>query len=325
MSRRVYVFDTTLRDGEQTPGVSLSIDDKFEIAKALDALGVDIIEAGFPAASEGEFNAVRRIANAGLKAKVAALARLNPSDIETALSTGIKRIHVFIATSDIHLQYKLKKSRQEVLQIIKENISYLKDKGVEIEYSAEDATRTEKEFLLQAFSKAAESGASVLDIADTVGIASPSLIKELVTAVKKEIPDKRVSVHVHNDLGLATANTLAAIEAGADQFHGTVNGIGERAGNVSIEEVVVALKVLYNIETGITLERIYETSKLIEKLTGIRIAKNKPIVGENAFGHESGIHTHGILNNPRTYEPKVLKWLEENDGLWPESFLEVTA
>jgi len=303
MSRRVYVFDTTLRDGEQTPGVSLSIDDKFEIAKALDALGVDIIEAGFPAASEGEFNAVRRIANAGLKAKVAALARLNPSDIETALSTGINRIHVFIATSDIHLQYKLKKSRQEVLQIIKENISYLKDKGVEIEYSAEDATRTEKEFLLQAFSKAAESGASVLDIADTVGIASPSLIKELVTAVKKEIPDKRVSVHVHNDLGLATANTLAAIEAGADQFHGTVNGIGERAGNVSIEEVVVALKVLYNIETGITLERIYETSKLIEKLTGIRIAKNKPIVGENAFGHESGIHTHGILNNPRTYEP----------------------
>jgi len=303
MNRRVYVFDTTLRDGEQTPGVSLSIDDKFEIAKALDALGVDIIEAGFPAASEGEFNAVKRIANAGLKAKVAALARLNISDIETALSTGIKRIHVFIATSDIHLQYKLKKSRQEVLQIIKENISYIKDKGVEIEYSAEDATRTEKEFLLQAFLEAAESGASVLDIADTVGIASPNLIKELVTHVKKEIPDKRVSVHVHNDLGLATANTLAAIEAGADQFHGTINGIGERAGNVSIEEVVVALKVLYNIETGIKLERIYETSKLVEKLTGIRIAKNKPIVGENAFGHESGIHTHGILNNPMTYEP----------------------
>ncbi len=303
MTRRVYVFDTTLRDGEQTPGVSLSIEDKFEIAKALDGLGVDIIEAGFPAASEGEFNAVKKIANSGLKAKVAALARLNKKDMDVTLSTGIKRIHVFIATSDIHLQYKLKKTRDEVLQIIRENISYLKDKGVEIEYSAEDATRTEKDFLLKAFRVAAESGASTLDIADTVGVASPSLMKELVSMIKRDMPDIRVSVHVHNDLGLATANTLAAIEAGADQFHGTINGIGERAGNVSIEEVAVALKVLYGIETGINLQKIYETSKLVEKLTGVRIAKNKPIVGENAFGHESGIHTHGILNNPRTYEP----------------------
>ena len=303
MNKRVYVFDTTLRDGEQTPGVSLSPEDKFEIAKALDELGVDIIEAGFPIASEGEFQAVKRIANAGLRAKVAALARLNRSDIDTALATGIKRIHVFIATSDIHLQYKLKKTREEVLQIIKENISYLKDKGVEIEYSAEDATRTDKGFLLKAFQTAAESGANVLDIADTVGVASPSLIKELVSTVKREIPDVLVSVHLHNDLGLATANTLAAIEAGADQFHGTINGIGERAGNASIEEIVVALKVLYNIETGVKLEKIYETSKLVEKLTGVRIAKNKPIVGENAFGHESGIHTHGIINNPSTYEP----------------------
>ncbi|MGC8569077.1 MAG: 2-isopropylmalate synthase [Nitrososphaeria archaeon] len=305
MSRRVYVFDTTLRDGEQTPGVSLSPDDKLEIARAVDALGVDVIEAGFPAASEGERVAVSRIASAGLRAKVAALARLNRADIDAALSTGIRRIHVFIATSDIHLQYKLKKSREEVLQIIRENIAYVRERNrdVEIEYSAEDATRSEKSFLLRAFLTAAESGAQVLDIADTVGIASPELIRDLVSSVKREIPDRTVSVHLHNDLGLATANTLAAVQAGADQFHGTVNGIGERAGNASIEEIAVALKVLYGIETGIEFRKIYETSKLVEKLTGVRIARNKPIVGENAFGHESGIHTHGILSNPQTYEP----------------------
>lgn len=303
--KRIYVFDTTLRDGEQTPGVSLTPEEKATIAKKLDELGVDIIEAGFPAASEGELEAARLLSKLGLRAKVAALARMNQKDIDLALSTGINRIHVFIATSDIHLKYKLNKSREEVLNIIRDNINYLRSKKVEIEFSAEDSTRSDREYLLKAFKVAHDEGADVLDIADTVGVANPAFIRELVTAVKQETGGARVSVHLHNDLGLATANTLAAIEAGADQFHGTINGIGERAGNASIEEVAVALSFFYKdrFYTGINLGKIYETSRLVEELTGVPVAKNKPIVGENAFGHESGIHTHGIISNPATYEP----------------------
>lgn len=303
MPRRAYILDTTLRDGEQTPGVSLTSDEKVEIAKKVSELGVDVIEAGFPIASEGEYEAVKRIAGLGLSSKVAALARANRKDIELAVSTGAQRVHVFIATSDIHMKYKLKMTREEVLNAIREWISYVRDRGLEVEFSAEDSTRSERGFLIQAFKTAASSGAKMLDIADTVGTASPQLMTELVTQIKREIPNAGVSVHCHNDFGLATANTLAAIVAGADQFHGTINGIGERAGNVSIEEVAVGLKMLYGIETGIKFEKIYETSKLVEKLTGVQVSKNKPLVGDNAFGHESGIHTHGILSNPLTYEP----------------------
>jgi 2-isopropylmalate synthase len=303
LPRRAYILDTTLRDGEQTPGVSLTSDEKVEIAKKVSELGVDVIEAGFPIASEGEYEAVKRIAGLGLSSKVAALARANRKDVELAVSTGAQRVHVFIATSDIHMKYKLKMTREEVLNAISEWISYVRDRGLEVEFSAEDSTRSDRGFLIQAFKTAASSGAKMLDIADTVGIASPQLMTELVTQVKSEIPGVGVSVHCHNDFGLATANTLAAIVAGADQFHGTINGIGERAGNVSIEEVAVGLKMLYGIETGIKFEKIYETSKLVEKLTGVQVSKNKPLVGDNAFGHESGIHTHGILSNPLTYEP----------------------
>jgi 2-isopropylmalate synthase len=303
LPRRAYILDTTLRDGEQTPGVSLTSDEKVEIAKKVSELGVDVIEAGFPIASEGEYEAVKRIAGLGLSSKVAALARANRKDIELAVSTGAQRVHVFIATSDIHMKYKLKMTREEVLNAIREWISYVRDRGLEVEFSAEDSTRSERGFLIQAFKTAASSGAKMLDIADTVGTASPQLMTELVTQIKREIPNAGVSVHCHNDFGLATANTLAAIVAGADQFHGTINGIGERAGNVSIEEVAVGLKMLYGIETGIKFEKIYETSKLVEKLTGVQVSKNKPLVGDNAFGHESGIHTHGILSNPLTYEP----------------------
>ncbi|MGC8557762.1 MAG: 2-isopropylmalate synthase [Nitrososphaeria archaeon] len=303
MPRRAYILDTTLRDGEQTPGVSLTSDEKVEIAKKVSELGVDVIEAGFPIASEGEYEAVKRIAGLGLNSKVAALARANRKDVELAVSTGAQRVHVFIATSDIHMKYKLKMAREEVLNAISEWISYVRNGGLEVEFSAEDSTRSDREFLIKAFKTAASSGAKMLDIADTVGIASPQLMTELVTQVKREIPGVGVSVHCHNDFGLATANTLAAIVAGADQFHGTINGIGERAGNVSIEEVAVGLKMLYGIETGIKFEKIYETSKLVEKLTGVQVSKNKPLVGDNAFGHESGIHTHGILSNPLTYEP----------------------
>jgi len=300
---RVYVLDTTLRDGEQTPGVSLTPDEKVEIAKKLNELGIDVIEAGFPVASEGEYEAVKRIAGLNLNSKVAALARTNRKDVDLAISAGADRVHLFIATSDIHMKYKLKMTRDEVLNSITEWITYVRDRGVEVEFSAEDSTRSDRAFLLQAFKVAAKSGATMLDIADTVGFASPQLMAELVSQIKKEIPGVGVSVHCHNDFGLATANTISAILAGADQFHGTINGIGERAGNASIEEIVVALKILYNVDTGIKFEKIYEISKLVEKLTGVHVSKNKPLVGDNAFGHESGIHTHGILSNPQTYEP----------------------
>ncbi len=300
---RAYVLDTTLRDGEQTPGVSLTSDEKVEIARKLNELGVDVIEAGFPIASEGDYQAVKRIASMNLDSKVAALARTSKKDVELAVSAGVDRVHLFIATSDIHMKYKLNMTRDEVLKSISEWITYVKDRGFEVEFSAEDSTRSDRAFLIQAFKVAANSGAKMLDIADTVGCASPQLMADLVSQVKREIPGVGVSVHCHNDFGLATANTISAILAGADQFHGTINGIGERAGNVSIEEVAVALKTLYNVETGIRFEKIYETSKLVEKLTGVQVSKNKPLVGDNAFGHESGIHTHGILSNPLTYEP----------------------
>ncbi|MCL4344143.1 MAG: 2-isopropylmalate synthase [Nitrososphaerota archaeon] len=300
---RAYVLDTTLRDGEQTPGVSLTSEEKIEIAKKVSELGVDVIEAGFPISSEGEYQAVKKIASLGLGSKVAALARASRKDVELAVSAGVQRVHLFIATSDIHMKYKLNMTREEVLNAISEWAAYVRDRGLEVEFSAEDSTRSDRAFLMQAFKAAAGSGAKMLDIADTVGFASPQLMADLVVQIKKEIPGVGVSVHCHNDFGLATANTLSAIVAGADQFHGTINGIGERAGNVSIEEVAVGLKMLYGIETGIKFEKIYETSKLVEKLTGVQVSKNKPLVGDNAFGHESGIHTHGILSNPLTYEP----------------------
>jgi 2-isopropylmalate synthase len=300
---KVYIFDTTLRDGEQTPGVALTPDEKVEIARQLDKLGVDVIEAGFPASSEGEFEGVRKVSSLGLRSRVAALARSVRGDVDRALAAGVDRIHVFIATSDVHLQYKLKMSREDALASAVDAVSYAKSHGVEVEFSAEDATRTDPQFLRTVFSEVAAAGADVLDIPDTVGVATPERIAELVRLTKEAAPGKIISVHCHDDFGLAVANSVSGVLAGAQQFHATINGIGERAGNASLEEAALVLKFLYGKSVGIKPELIYETSRLVARLTGIYPPPNKALVGDNAFGHESGIHVHGVLEMPSTYEP----------------------
>ncbi|MEM0011236.1 MAG: 2-isopropylmalate synthase [Candidatus Bathyarchaeia archaeon] len=298
----VEIFDTTLRDGEQTPGVSLTPQEKLEIAKQLDRLGVDAIEAGFPIASQGERDAVKLIVKEGLNAEVYALARVNKNDIDAALSCDVNNIHLFIATSDIHLASKLYLSREQALEKAVEGVEYAKSHGLNIEFSAEDATRSDIEYLKKVYKCVVEAGAKRIDIPDTVGVMTPLKISNIVREVKNVV-DVPISVHCHNDFGLAVANTIAAIEAGAKRAHVTVNGIGERAGNAALEEVVMALYSLYGIKTKINTQLIYSTSKLVSQLTGIIVQPNKAIVGENAFGHESGIHTHGILSMPLTYEP----------------------
>ncbi|MFB5597431.1 MAG: 2-isopropylmalate synthase [Nitrosopumilaceae archaeon] len=302
---KVRVFDTTLRDGEQTPGVSLSPEQKLTIAKKLDELGVDAIEAGFPVISDGERKAIKMITDANLSAEICGLARTNKKDIDAAIDSGLNYIHTFIATSDIHLEYKLKLSRDECLAKAIEAVEYGKSHGLQVEFSAEDATRTDREFLKKVFGEVAKAGADRIDIPDTVGYSTPQYIAEItrdaVTAT--QLP---VSVHCHNDFGLAVANTISGIQAGASCAHVTINGIGERAGNASLEEFVMALQCLQfdkKRETGIKTQKLYETSRFISKIVGITVQPNKAIVGENAFGHESGIHTHGVLSNPLTYEP----------------------
>lgn len=308
LPERARVFDTTLRDGEQTPGVSLTPEEKVEIAVALDELGVDVIEAGFPITSSGEAQSVREITRAigeiegSVRAEVCALARSSTKDIDIAVDAGVDSVHIFIATSPLHREYKLKMSREEVLERAANSVEYAKSRGVRVEFSAEDATRTEVDFLIQVFKAVEEAGADRVDIPDTVGVMSPPAMKALVGRVVDEL-NIPVSVHCHNDFGLAVANSLAGIEAGAQQAHVTVNGIGERAGNASLEQFVTALKFLYGIETGIRFSKLRSVSELVEKLTGIQVPPNAPVVGDNAFSHESGIHVHGVLSHPGTYEP----------------------
>ena len=302
---KVRVFDTTLRDGEQTPGVSLSPEKKLNIAKKLDELGIDAIETGFPVISDGEREAVKMIANANLKAELCGLARTNKKDIDAAIDCGLNYIHTFIATSDIHLEYKLKMTRDEALSKAIEAVEYGKSRGLQVEFSAEDATRTDREFLKKVFGEVAKAGADRIDIPDTVGYSTPQYIAE-ITKDAIDATKLPVSVHCHNDFGLAVANAISGIQAGAQCAHVTINGIGERAGNASLEEFVMALNSLQfeqKWETNINTKLLYETSRYVSKLVGITVQPNKAIVGENAFGHESGIHTHGVLSNPLTYEP----------------------
>jgi isopropylmalate/citramalate/homocitrate synthase-like protein len=299
---RVYIFDTTLRDGEQTPGAALRPVDKIRLAEALNELGVDIIEAGFPRVSKGEGEAIKRIAKMGLSSKICVLARCEKADIDSAIDVDSEWIHVFIATSDIHLKHKLMMTRQQVLERAVTMVEYAKAHGFTVHFSAEDATRTELPFLVKVFQEVEKAGADSLDIPDTVGTSLPYVMRHIVSNVKKAVRIP-VAVHCHDDFGLAVANSLAGVEAGAEIVHATVNGIGERAGNASLEEIVAALKFLYGVETGIRFEKIYQTSRLVEKLTGITVPKNKAIVGENSFAHESGIHVHGVLGSPTTYEP----------------------
>lgn len=302
MSDHVRIFDTTLRDGEQTPGVTLTPEQKLEIAVQLDRLGVDVIEAGFPAASTGEMDAVKRITDAGIRAEICALARAVKEDIDAAMKCDPKSIHVFFSTSDIHLKSVLGISYDEALKRIEEAIEYVKGHGFICEFSPMDATRTNREFLKRVCRVVEEAGADRIDIPDTVGIMTPNSMYRLISEIK-EVVRIPISVHCHNDFGLAVANTLAGIEAGAAQAHVTVNGVGERAGNAALEEVVMALHLLYGKKTNIDTTRIYAISQIVKRLTGVPIQPHKPIVGDNAFAHESGIHVRGVVVDPTSFEP----------------------
>ncbi len=300
------IFDTTLRDGEQTPGVSLSPEQKVEIAAALDGLGVDAIEAGFPVVSDGEARAVRAVCAEGLSAEICGLARTERGDIDAAADAGLGYVHAFIATSDIHLEHKLRISRDAAVEKAVAAVEYAKSRGLRVEFSAEDATRTDAGFLARIFGEVARAGADRVDIPDTVGYSTPAHMAEMVRGAAEATGGLPVSVHCHDDFGLAVANAVSGVQAGAACAHVTVNGIGERAGNASLEEFAMALQCLRfgeAYETGIVPARIYEASRLVSRLAGVQVQPNKAIVGENAFGHESGIHTHGVLSNPLTYEP----------------------
>ena len=301
MPQKIYIFDTTLRDGEQTPGVALKTDEKLDIAAALSDIGVDVIEAGFARVSGGETDAIKTIANAGLKSEICSIARANEQDIDIAASTGVTCIHTFIGTSPLHRDYKLKMSKDEILKKIEKSVGYIKSLGLKCEFSCEDATRTELEFLINAFKTAEEAGADRLNVPDTVGVISPEAMYWLIKQLKQHLK-KPISMHCHNDFGMAVANSLAGIRAGAEQVHVTVNGIGERAGNASMEQIAVSLYALYGIKT-INLERIASLSELVEKYTGVAVSDTAPIVGRNAFAHEAGIHVHGVIGKALTYEP----------------------
>ena len=312
MIEKVFIFDTTLRDGEQSPGASMNTAEKVRLATQLEKLGVDIIEAGFPAASEGDFEAVSQVAKKIKQSEVAALCRATVSDIDRAWKAvchaARPRIHTFLATSDIHIKYKLQMTRDEVLESAVAAVKFARTFTENVEFSAEDGSRTDPDFLCNVFEAVIDAGAKTVNLPDTVGYAIPEEFGNLVKYVIDNTPnmDKAIlSVHCHNDLGLATANTLAAIKAGARQAEVTINGIGERAGNTSLEEIVMAINTRPTyaaVTTGIQTKHIYQISRLVSMITGMMVQPNKAIVGANAFAHEAGIHQDGVLKNPMTYE-----------------------
>ena len=310
--KHIKIFDTTLRDGEQSPGCSMNLSEKIEMAKQLEKLGVDIIEAGFAIASPMDHKSVQAIASAVTNCTVASLARCTKGDIDAAWDAVKEakhpRIHVFLATSDIHMKYKLQMSPEEVLRRITDMVGYAKSFCEDIEFSAEDASRSDWAFLAQCYTNAVTAGATTLNVPDTVGYSTPQEMAELITYLRQNvagIENVDISVHCHDDLGMAVANSLACIKAGATQVECTVNGIGERAGNASLEEIVMALHTrrdFYDAETGINTKQIYRSSKLLSNITGVPIPPSKAVVGANAFAHESGIHQHGVIANAQTYE-----------------------
>ncbi len=325
MPKKIYIFDTTLRDGEQSPGINLNVEEKLKIAHQLAKLNVDVIEAGFPIASEGDFEAVKRIAEEVKGPVIAGLARISLKDIDRAWEAlryaERPRIHTFIATSDIHLKHKLKISREEVLERITMGVAHAKKYTNDVEFSPEDGFRTELEFMCRVVETAINAGATVINIPDTVGYATPDEFGYFIRCIKERVPnmDKAIlSVHCHNDLGLAVANSLSALLNGAEQVEVAMNGIGERAGNTALEEIVMALytrQSFYNFYTDINFQEIYRTSKMVSNLTGMPIQYNKAIVGRNAFAHESGIHQDGVLKERTTYEiinPEMIGLIQNN-------------
>src|SRR6266850_1044003 len=310
--QRITIFDTSLRDGEQSPGCSMNVEEKLRLAQQLDRLGVDVIEAGFPIASDGDFEAVKAISASVRRPIVAALARAVPDDIDRAWQAvqgaAHPRIHVFLATSDIHLKYKLRVTREQCLEQARESVRRAKALCADVEFSPEDATRSDQDFLCQVVEAVVAAGATTVNIPDTVGYSTPEeygrllrILRERVAGIEKVT----ISTHCHNDLGLAVANSLAGVQAGARQIECTINGIGERAGNASLEEIVMAMRVRpdrYPYETGVVGEQIYPSSQMLAEITRVSVQPNKAIVGGNAFAHESGIHQDGMLKNPLTYE-----------------------
>jgi len=308
----VRIFDTTLRDGEQSPGFSMNTEEKIRMARQLAALGVDIIEAGFPISSRGDLEAVQAVAKEVRNVPIAALARAKKQDVDAAIEAlkpaAASRLHIFLATSDLHLQVKLNMSREQAMEAITSMIRYGRQHVGEVEFSAEDAGRTDIEFLCQVCEAAVDAGATTLNLPDTVGYAVPEEYGAMFTSVREYLGDPAgitLSAHCHDDLGMAVANSLAAVRAGVRQIECTINGIGERAGNASLEEVVVALAVRkesFAVTTNIKLDQLFPSSRLLTEITGAQVAPNKAVVGANAFAHEAGIHQDGIIKNPLTYE-----------------------
>lgn len=312
MNSHIQIFDTTLRDGEQSPGFSMTHSEKMRMAEQLEQLGVDVIEAGFPIASDGDFQAVKEISKQITRCQVAGLCRIKKDDISRAWEAlehaRFPRIHTFVATSDIHLVHKLNMSREQVLEAAVEGVTYARSLCDVVEFSAEDASRTDPDFLCEITHAVIQAGATIVNIPDTVGFAVPEEFGALIRKLKTEVPNINqavISVHCHNDLGLAVANSLAAVQNGAGQIECTINGIGERAGNASLEEIVMALAVrksFYNADTKLDTTQLYPASQLLAEITGNHVQPNKAIVGRNAFAHEAGIHQDGVLKNPLTYE-----------------------
>ncbi len=306
LPKKAYFFDTTLRDGEQTPGISFTLKEKISIAQSLNELGIDVIEAGFPVISQGDFEACKEVAKLGLDSEVIGLARIKKIDIDKVIEADMDSIHVFIATSDLHLKEKLKMTREEVLDSVKELISYAKDHYSDIQFSAEDATRSDLDYLIRVNQAAVESGATRINIPDTVGTISPTAFGYIVRKNYELLPKNvRIAVHCHNDFGLGVANTIAGFESGASEAQTTILGLGERAGNASFEETAMSLYALYQIPMQINTRLIFPTAKLVESLCGgkITIGRLTPLIGQNAFAHESGIHAHAMIQHARSYEP----------------------
>lgn len=308
--KTIKIFDTTLRDGEQTPGTKLNTMQKCELANVLESLGVDVIEAGFPVSSEGDFQSVKAVSKQVKNCEVAGLARANKNDIDVlwkAIKEAVNpRIHIVLGSSSIHMEDKLRKTPDECIELASDSVRYAKKYCSNIEYSLEDASRSDFSYIKRLIHKVISAGATTINVPDTVGYALPNEFGDLIKSIKSEIPDYiHLSVHCHNDLGLATANTIAGIQGGADQVEVTINGIGERAGNAALEEVVAAIEVkrnLLGVQNGIDMSQLYKTSKKVSKMMQIPVQVNKAVVGENAFSHSSGIHQDGILKNRKTYE-----------------------
>ncbi len=298
----ITIYDTTLRDGEQTPGVCLRTPEKVKIARKLDELKIHQIEAGFPVVSKEEKRSVKTIVKEDLNADILVLSRTKKEDIDTAIDCGVDGIITFMGVSDLHLQHKMKMNQEEVLNICMTSIEHAKDHGLFVAFSAEDATRTDLEFLKRLYKKAEDCGADRVHIADTVGAISPQGMNYLVKELRSEIGID-IALHCHNDFGMALSNSISGLLAGANAVSTTVNGIGERAGNASLEELIMTLKLIYNVDLGFNIKVFYELSKLVEELTHMKIPDNKPIVGRNVFRHESGIHVDAVLEEPLTYEP----------------------